>query len=286
MPYQYFKMEDLQLIKDLLREGDYMCKIDLRDAYYTILIHQKYRKYLRFKWERTLYKVPLLWTRPSTSDIYKINESPYCSTAVPKHLLNKIPGWHADNGQVSTGFDLSSRHCDLPPVESRICNEFKEVSSGTISENRIFRNGHRFNKDGILIASGEACKTNVTILKSSREQRDYHHGPNKVNWETRINCPSNTARTTSSSILPTFANPGIKTFKCYHAKVHLDKDAKDKRFWWIENLRLYNGKSLIFPQTDLYISTDASTKGGRPHARAYQQAVRHHRKNGRLPSTY
>ena len=57
MPYQYFKMEDLQLIKDLLREGDYMCKIDLRDAYYTILIHQKYRKYLRFKWERTLYKV-------------------------------------------------------------------------------------------------------------------------------------------------------------------------------------------------------------------------------------
>ena len=50
-------MEDLQLIKDLLQEGDYMSKIDLRDAYYTILIHQKYRQYLRFKWEGTLYKV-------------------------------------------------------------------------------------------------------------------------------------------------------------------------------------------------------------------------------------
>ena len=145
-------------------------------------------------------------------------------------MLNKIPGWHADNGQVSTGFDLSSRHCDLPPVESRICNEFKEVSSGTISENRIFRNGHRFNKDGILIASGEACKTNVTILKSSREQRDYHHGPNKVNWETRINCPSNTARTTSSSILATFANPGIKTFEMLSCQSTFRQGCKGRTF--------------------------------------------------------
>ena len=44
-------------------------------------------------------------------------------------------------------------------------------------------------------------------------QRDYHHGPNKVNRETRINCPSNTVSTTSSSILAAFSNPGIKHFR-------------------------------------------------------------------------
>ena len=53
----------------------------------------------------------------------------------------------------------------------------------------------------------------------------------------------------------------LKLSKCYHAKVHLDKDEKDEIFWWIENVRLYNGKSLILPPTDLCISTDASTKG-------------------------
>ena len=53
----------------------------------------------------------------------------------------------------------------------------------------------------------------------------------------------------------------LKLSKCYHAKVHLDKDAKDKLFWCIENLKLYNGKSLILRPTDLCISTDASTKG-------------------------
>ena len=150
----------------------------------------------------------LLRTRPSTSEIYKINEGPYCSTAAPKHLPKNIPGRHADNGQVSTGIDLSSRHCDLPSAESRICTEFKEVSSGTISENRIFGNGYRLSKDGNLIASGEVCKTNATKQASSREQRDYYHEPNKVNRETRINCPSNTASTTSSSILAAFGTEG------------------------------------------------------------------------------
>ena len=55
IPYQHFKMEGLHLMKNLLQEGDDMCEIDLRDEYFTILIYQKYRKYLRFQWEGTLY---------------------------------------------------------------------------------------------------------------------------------------------------------------------------------------------------------------------------------------
>ena len=31
-----FKMEGLHLIKDLLREGDYMVKLDLKDAYFSL----------------------------------------------------------------------------------------------------------------------------------------------------------------------------------------------------------------------------------------------------------
>ena len=36
IPYQHFKMEGLHLMKDLLQDWDYMCNIDLRDAYFTI----------------------------------------------------------------------------------------------------------------------------------------------------------------------------------------------------------------------------------------------------------
>ena len=91
-----------------------------------------------------------------------------------------IPGQHADNGQVSARNDLSLRHFNLPPAESRICTEFKEVGSGTISEDRIFGNSYRLNKDGNFNASGEACKTNVTMQASSREHRDYQRLPSWI----------------------------------------------------------------------------------------------------------
>ena len=58
-----------------------------------------------------------------------------------------------------------------------------------------------------------------------------------------------------------FQIQALKLSKCYHVKVHIDQDAKEELFWWIENLRLYNGKSLILLPADLGISTDASTKG-------------------------
>ena len=63
----------------------------------------------------------------------------------------------------------------------------------------------------------------------------------------------------------------LKLSKCYDAKVNLDKNAKDELLWWRKNLKLYNGKSVIFPPADLSISTDASTKGWGLHARGYQQ---------------
>ena len=75
----------------------------------------------------------------------------------------------------------------------------------------------------------------------------------------------------------------LKLSKRYHAKVHLDKDAKDEFFWWIENLRLCNGKSLILPPADFCISTDASTKGWEATC---QRISTCHRKNRKLTSTY
>ena len=56
IPYQNFKMRGLHLMKDLFQEGDLMYKVDLRDAYFTIAINRKHRKYLWFKWEGTLYE--------------------------------------------------------------------------------------------------------------------------------------------------------------------------------------------------------------------------------------
>jgi len=38
IPYQHFKMEGLHVLRDLIQEGDFMCKIDLKDAYFVVPI--------------------------------------------------------------------------------------------------------------------------------------------------------------------------------------------------------------------------------------------------------
>ena len=44
----HFKMESLGMMRDLLREGDWMASIDLKDAYLSVMIWEDHRKYLRF----------------------------------------------------------------------------------------------------------------------------------------------------------------------------------------------------------------------------------------------
>ena len=49
-------MEGLQVVRSLLQKGDFMMKLDLKDAYYAIPIHSCHRKYLRFVYQDRVYE--------------------------------------------------------------------------------------------------------------------------------------------------------------------------------------------------------------------------------------
>ena len=55
-PYQHFKMKGLNLLQNMLQKGDYMCKLDLKDAYFCVPLKKESGKYVRFQWEVTLYE--------------------------------------------------------------------------------------------------------------------------------------------------------------------------------------------------------------------------------------
>ena len=175
--------------------------------------------------------LPLLWTRPSTSDIYKINESPYFSTAAPKHSPNNIPGRHVDNGQVSTGIDLSSRNCDLPPAESRICTEFNEVSLEPSQKIKFF---------GMVI---DSMKMEISLpqekLVKLMSQCEQVAGSKEITIMDLTKLIGKLG-STGQAILPAQLQvrylqrlqiQALRLSKCYHAKVHLDKDVKHELFW-------------------------------------------------------
>ena len=53
---EHFKMEGIDMLKDLLRAGDWMAKIDLKDAYFMIPIAQEDRYFLKFQWKDKTYQ--------------------------------------------------------------------------------------------------------------------------------------------------------------------------------------------------------------------------------------
>ena len=53
--YILFRMKDISLLKSVLKQGDFMTKLDLRDAYLTVRADKIPRIYLRFVWRGVLY---------------------------------------------------------------------------------------------------------------------------------------------------------------------------------------------------------------------------------------
>ena len=57
---QHFQMENLSSIKTLLKQGDFMTKLNLKDAYLTIAMNPQSQKFLRFIWKGKTYQFKAL----------------------------------------------------------------------------------------------------------------------------------------------------------------------------------------------------------------------------------
>jgi hypothetical protein len=54
--YQHFKMEDLESVRFLVRKGDWLAKVDLKDAYFTVAVKESHHKYVLFRWKNRVFE--------------------------------------------------------------------------------------------------------------------------------------------------------------------------------------------------------------------------------------
>jgi len=57
---QHFKMEGLGMVKNLIHPGNWMCSLDLKDAYHSVAISKEHRRYFRFIWKGQIYEFTCL----------------------------------------------------------------------------------------------------------------------------------------------------------------------------------------------------------------------------------
>ena len=133
----HFKMEDKKTVIYFLNQGDYMATIDLKDAFFIIPIHKKYRKFLRFSFQGNLYEfcclpfglctAPFVFTKILKPVAQILRSKGYLSVFYLDDLLllgnTKIECKenvrHTINLLNSLGFILNEEKCNFEP--SHIC---------------------------------------------------------------------------------------------------------------------------------------------------------------------
>ena len=53
---EHFKMEGFHMIRDIVKQGNWMVKVDSKDAYFFISVHRTHQKFLRFQWKGQTYQ--------------------------------------------------------------------------------------------------------------------------------------------------------------------------------------------------------------------------------------
>ena len=56
IPYEHFKMAGLHCLKFLLKQDDFLSKIDLKEAYFPVPLNKNSQKFVRFQWSGNIYE--------------------------------------------------------------------------------------------------------------------------------------------------------------------------------------------------------------------------------------
>lgn len=123
-------MKELHLLKNLLKEGDLMCKLDLKDAYFCIPLSKHSGKFVRFYWEGIPYESCI-------SYLYKPVENPNSYFQNNQYTSNNIFERYADHGEYNEGNCNESRYYYLPFTDPRVCGKLEKVTTYSLSKDRM-----------------------------------------------------------------------------------------------------------------------------------------------------
>ena len=138
-------MEGLHCLKYLLKENDFLCKIDLKDAYFSVLLYMSSRKFVRFAWSIKSLRVSLclFWIKDCSQKIFKTIKGTKSSIEAAEHSPGDISRRYSSDGKSIGGNFKEQRKIDFSASTSGFCNKSEKVSSETITTNRVFRPENR-----------------------------------------------------------------------------------------------------------------------------------------------
>ena len=261
---QHFKMEGIHSLKEILKPGDWLAKVDLKDAFFTIPIHVAHRKYLWFTLQGKVYEfnclpfglssAPWVFTKTLKPVIALLRELGVRLIAYIDDILILAESREELERHVVAliyllecmGYIINSKKSITNPAQTL---EFLGLIVDTLSME-------------LRLPLDKLKKIRAESRKLAREQttsaRSLARLLGKMNATTPVIPPAPLFCRHLQMSLTRALEEGSQS---YETHVTLSPEGREELTWWDNHMSRWNGKSLVKTEIDIVIDSDASLMG-------------------------
>ena len=259
----HFKMESVRSVKNLVQPGDWLIKLDLKDAYLTVPIAPQHQHFLQFQWQGVRWQFKVL--------PFGLSSAPYTFTKLMKPVvacLRKL-GIRSilyldDMLLLDQSEERLLRHLasTLKLVVSLgfLVNLKKSVLSPT---RKLEFLGFLIDSSRMIISLPRDKVHAITQLSrslSAREEVALRDLARIVGTMVAAH-PAILPAPLHFRFLESAKSAALRQGLPYQAKVKMTQDMVEDLNWWIREANNHNGRVMEIPRWDLVIESDASKKG-------------------------
>ena len=262
--YHHFKMEGIPALRDILEPGNYLAKVNLKDAYLSVPIAQMHQHFLAFKWE---------------GKVFQFRALPFGLASAPFTFMKILHPVMVVLRQLGIRLIV---YLDNILVLGRTAEETSQAVTTLL--HLLYTLGFVVNlAKSVLTPSQvleflgfEVCTVSTSLRLSERRIQKILKACQEALGKTQISL-----RELASCIgMMTAAWPGVLPTPLHlrglqrllnmsphrnlpwGALVHLDLEARSDLVWWTNHLTQWNGRPVRAPAPVLVIRSDAATHGG------------------------
>ena len=265
--YQHFKMNSLNTAKEMLRQDCWMGSIDLKDAYYSVLMHPHDRKFLRFRWKGILYQFKAM---PNG-----ISCAPYFFTKI----LNPVFAYLRDIGHetfhyIDDSFVVADTFEKCEQSIQVLCETVESLGFKVHPEKSVFQPKTEITFLGFLLNSREMIVTlnEDKIQKFKRSANDLLNNSKPTIREVAgligLMIAYSQAFNYAKAHIKAIESDKIQALRLskgnFDVCMCLTVEAKLDIAWWLDNIDR-SQKHILISEFDFELYTDASELGWGAH---------------------
>ena len=265
--YEHFKMCSLETAKYMLRKDCWMASVDLRDAYYSVRVHEDDRKFLRFKWNGIIYQFTCMPNGLS------------CAPRFFTKLLNPVFAYlrnlgHESFQYIDDSFVVADTKEQCIASVTALCKLLEDLGFIIHNEKSILEPTKEIDFLGFTLNSIDMKvfltqdkqdkfikAANETLQKTSTSIREV---AGLIGLMTAYSRAFNFAQAHIKSLEKDKNVALVKSKGNFSAFMTISQLGKSDIFWWLHNIHK-SGKTVSISNPDFVLFVDASEQGWGAH---------------------